>query len=172
MIDKNSKIEQGVHEGWQEPPSFQIFPLITRSGLLAKLIGDIGLAKEVDYFLTFPLTVPFHLDEIPGGSKTLELILRICYDVKIELTPHNVITLRCASECLEMTDEFGENNLITLTETYLAEVFATWADTMKSLESCEEVLPDAEDLFLVFRCLNSLATKSFHRFWKYKLDFG
>ncbi|KAI3738325.1 hypothetical protein L2E82_28353 [Cichorium intybus] len=128
------------------------FPLITRSGLLAKLIGDCSNEDEHVCIV--------HLDEIPGGSKSLELIIRFCYDVKIELTPHNVITLRCASECLEMTDEFGENNLITLTETFLTEVFATWADTMKALESCEEVLPDAEDLFLVSRCINSLATKA------------
>ncbi|KAI3512113.1 hypothetical protein L1887_19311 [Cichorium endivia] len=128
------------------------FPLITRSGLLAKLIGDCSNEDEHVCIV--------HLDEIPGGSKTLELIIRFCYDVKIELTPHNVITLRCASESLEMTDEFGENNLITLTETFLTEVFATWADTMKALESCEEVLPDAEDLFLVSRCINSLATKA------------
>ncbi|KAL8214465.1 hypothetical protein R6Q57_003914 [Mikania cordata] len=100
-----------------------------------------------------------HLDEIPGGSKTFELITRFCYDIKIELTAHNVISLRCAAECLKMTDEFGDENLITLTENFLTEVFATWSDTMKALESCEEVLHDAEELFLISRCITCLAKK-------------
>ncbi|KAI3696755.1 hypothetical protein L6452_29284 [Arctium lappa] len=128
------------------------FPLITRSGLMTKLIGD--LSNEDEHVCVV------RLDEIPGGSKTFELIARFCYDVKIEVTAHNVISLRCAAEYLQMTDDYGEENLITLTESFLVEVFATWADTMKALESCEEVLCDAEELFLVTRCIDSLATKA------------
>nr|XP_043611955.1 BTB/POZ domain-containing protein At5g03250-like [Erigeron canadensis] len=127
------------------------FPLISRSGLLTKVIGDS--LNEDEHSIV-------HLDEIPGGSKTFELIARFCYDVKIELTAHNVISLRCAAECLEMTDEYGAENLITLTESFLIEVLGTWTDSMKALESCEEVLPDAEELFLVSRCITSLATKA------------
>ncbi|KAK1426080.1 hypothetical protein QVD17_14748 [Tagetes erecta] len=128
------------------------FPLITRSGLLTKLIGDYSNEDEHVCIV--------HLDEIPGGSKTFELIARFCYDIKVEVTAHNVISLRCAAEWLEMTDEYGEENLITLTENFLIEVFGTWADTMKALESCEEVLHDAEELFLVSRCITSLAQKA------------
>ncbi|KAK9068466.1 hypothetical protein SSX86_012580 [Deinandra increscens subsp. villosa] len=128
------------------------FPLITRSGLLTKLIGDYSNEDEH--------VCNVHLDEIPGGSKTFEFIARFSYDIKIELTAHNVISLRCAAEYLEMTDEFGEENLITLTENFLIEVFATWGDTMKALESCEAVLHDAEELFLISRCISSLAKKA------------
>ncbi|KAL8259671.1 hypothetical protein R6Q59_027624 [Mikania micrantha] len=128
------------------------YPLITRSGLLTKLVGDFSNENEHVCIV--------HLDEIPGGSKTFELIARFCYDIKIELTAHNVIGLRCAAECLKMTDEFGDENLITLTENFLTEVFATWSDTMKALESCEEVLHDAEELFLISRCITCLAKKA------------
>ncbi|KAI3677133.1 hypothetical protein L1987_86754 [Smallanthus sonchifolius] len=128
------------------------FPLITRSGLLRKLIGD--LSNEDEHVCIV------HLDEIPGGSKTFELIARFCYDIKTQLTAHNVISLRCAAECLEMTDEYGDENLITLTENFLIEVLATWADTMKALESCEQLLHDAEELFLISRCITSLARKA------------
>ncbi|XP_076949963.1 BTB/POZ domain-containing protein At5g03250-like [Bidens hawaiensis] len=129
------------------------FPLITRSGLLTKLIGDFSNEDEHVCIV--------HLDEIPGGSKTFELIARFCYDIKFELTAHNVISLRCAADCLEMTDDFGRENLITITENFfIEEVLATWADTMKALESCEQVLHDAEALYLVSRCITSLATKA------------
>ncbi|KAJ0872701.1 putative BTB/POZ domain, NPH3 domain, NPH3/RPT2-like family protein [Helianthus annuus] len=128
------------------------FPLISRSGLLTRLIGDFSNEDEHVCIV--------HLDEIPGGSKTFELIARFCYDIKMELTAHNVISLRCAADWLEMTDDFGGENLITVTENFLIDVFATWADTMKALESCEEVLHDAEQLFLVSRCITSLAKKA------------
>ncbi|KAI3743424.1 hypothetical protein L1987_61133 [Smallanthus sonchifolius] len=59
-----------------------------------------------------------------------------------------------------MTDEYGDENLITLTENFLIEVLATWADIMKALESCEQVLHDAEEVFLISRCITSLARKA------------
>ncbi|XP_071688369.1 BTB/POZ domain-containing protein At5g03250-like [Rutidosis leptorrhynchoides] len=128
------------------------FPLITRSGLLTKLIGDFSSEDEH--------VCNVRLDDIPGGSKTFELIARFCYDVKIELTAHNVISLRCAAEFLEMTDDYADENLITITETFFIECLATWADTMKALESCEQILAESEELFLVSRCITSLATKA------------
>ncbi|XP_024980202.1 BTB/POZ domain-containing protein At5g03250-like isoform X5 [Cynara cardunculus var. scolymus] len=124
----------------------------TRSGLLTKLIGDNpnedGLACVV------------HLNDIPGGVKAFELIAKFCYGVKLEITSHNVISLRCAAEYLQMTDDYGAENLITQTEIFLNEVFTTWSDTMNALESCEEVLSDAEELHLISRCINSLAMKA------------
>ncbi|XP_024980199.1 BTB/POZ domain-containing protein At5g03250-like isoform X2 [Cynara cardunculus var. scolymus] len=126
--------------------------LISTSGLLTKLIGDNpnedGLACVV------------HLNDIPGGVKAFELIAKFCYGVKLEITSHNVISLRCAAEYLQMTDDYGAENLITQTEIFLNEVFTTWSDTMNALESCEEVLSDAEELHLISRCINSLAMKA------------
>ncbi|CAH1438298.1 unnamed protein product [Lactuca virosa] len=128
------------------------FPLISRSGLLAKLIGD---NPDEDG----PIC-SVHLNDIPGGCKAFELIAKFCYCIKLELTSHNVISLRCASDYLQMTDDYGEENLITQTETFLQQVFTTWSDTMDALESCEEVLSDAEDLNLISRCIDSLAIKA------------
>ncbi|KAK9061428.1 hypothetical protein SSX86_018609 [Deinandra increscens subsp. villosa] len=128
------------------------FPLISRSGLLSKLIGD-------SFDEDGPICV-VHLSDIPGGAKSFELIAKFCYDVKLEITSHNVISLRCASDYLIMTDDYGDENLISQTEIFLDEVFTTWSDSIIALESCEEVFADAEDLHLISRCIDSLAMKA------------
>ncbi|XP_022746464.1 BTB/POZ domain-containing protein At5g03250-like [Durio zibethinus] len=59
-----------------------------------------------------------------------------------------------------MTDDYGEGNLITQTESFLNEVLGNWADSIRALDACEEVLPYAEELHIVSRCIDSLATKA------------
>lgn len=100
------------------------------------------------------------LDDIPGGAKAFELAAKFCYDVKIELNALNVVCLRCAAEYLRMTDDYAEGNLITQAECFLVDVLANWKDSIKALETCEGVLPTAEDLHLVSRCITALASKA------------
>ncbi|XP_073134917.1 BTB/POZ domain-containing protein At5g03250-like [Henckelia pumila] len=126
------------------------FPLLSRSGLLERRMGE-STSSDV------PACV-LQLSELPGGAKSFELVAKFCYGVKIELSSMNVVCLRCAAEFLEMTEEYGEGNLIAQTEGFLAEVLGNWTDTIRALETCEEVLPFAEDLHIVSRCINSLAT--------------
>ncbi|RZS23104.1 hypothetical protein BHM03_00055966 [Ensete ventricosum] len=79
----------------------------------------------------------------------------------MELTASNVVYLRCAAEHLEMTEEIAEGNLITQTEVFLDQVvLRSWKDSIKALQTCEYVLPDAEDLQIVKRCIDSLAIKA------------
>lgn len=80
--------------------------------------------------------------------------------MKLEINPSNVVSLRCASEFLEMTEDYGEGNLISQTEAFFSEVFSSWADSMQALETCEDVLQQAEDAHVVSRCINSLALKA------------
>ncbi|KAL0309716.1 UNVERIFIED_CONTAM: BTB/POZ domain-containing protein [Sesamum radiatum] len=129
------------------------FPLLSRSGLLEKLIGES--TASTDGSACF-----LHLSQLPGGAKAFELVAKFCYGVKIELTSMNVVSLRCAADCLQMNEEYGEGNLIAQTEAFLNEVFGNWTDTIKALETCEEVLPHAEELHIVSRCINSLAMKA------------
>ncbi|KAL1192631.1 BTB/POZ domain-containing protein [Cardamine amara subsp. amara] len=128
------------------------FPLLSRSGLLEKLIEETSTDDGSICVLS--------LDEIPGGGKTFELVTKFCYGVKIELTAFNVVSLRCAAEYLEMTDNYGEGNLVGLTETFLNEVFGNWTDSIKALQTCEEVIDYAEDLHIISRCVDSLALKA------------
>ncbi|KAF8651303.1 hypothetical protein HU200_063555 [Digitaria exilis] len=83
-----------------------------------------------------------------------------CYDVKMELNAGNVVPLRCAAEHLAMTEDYAEGNLVEQAETFLSQVLSTWNDTVRALHACDAVLPDAEDLLIVPRCVDSLATKA------------
>ncbi|KAL4627710.1 hypothetical protein ACB092_05G185100 [Castanea dentata] len=129
------------------------FPLLSRSGIMEKLIAEAS--EDVEEGCTI------NLPEIPGGAKTFELVAKFCYGVKLELTSSNVVYLRCAAEHLEMTEEYGEGNLITQAEVFLNQVvLRSWKDSVKALQSCDDVLPYAEELNITKRCIESLASKA------------
>ncbi|KAI4384047.1 hypothetical protein MLD38_009818 [Melastoma candidum] len=130
------------------------FPLLSRSGLLEKLIGK-SCAKEGDEF-----DCTLDLPDLPGGAKAFLSVAKFCYGVRIELTAANVVGLRCAAEHLEMTEDYGEENLVSQSEGFLNEVFGSWGESLRALEACDEVMERAEELHVVSRCLNSLAMKA------------
>ncbi|KAL2898622.1 hypothetical protein RDABS01_040404 [Bienertia sinuspersici] len=99
-------------------------------------------------------------NDIPGGSNAFELVTKFCYGIKLEINPSNVVSLRCAAEYLEMTEDYGEGNLIAQTESFFSEVFSSWTDSMQALQTCEDILQHAEDVHVVSRCINSLAMKA------------
>lgn len=123
------------------------FPLLLRSRVLEHLIGR----DQRNCVL--------QLHDLPGGAKTFLLVAKFCYGVKFELAASNVVSLHCAAEYLQMSEEYGEKNLIAQTETFLNEIFSDWTGSIKALESCEEVLPFAEELNIVSRCISTLAMK-------------
>ncbi|RYR64589.1 hypothetical protein Ahy_A03g010665 [Arachis hypogaea] len=129
------------------------FPLLSRSGVLARLIAEAPKERE-DCVIELP--------DIPGGSKTFELVAKFCYNVKFELTASNIVHLRCAAEHLQMTEEYGDANLISQTETFLNQVvLRSWKDTLKALQTCDgDVLPYAEELHIVKSCIESLSGKA------------
>ncbi|PRQ29602.1 putative SKP1/BTB/POZ domain, NPH3 domain-containing protein [Rosa chinensis] len=129
------------------------FPLLSRSGVMERLISEAS--EEGDEACNI------NLPDIPGGAKTFELVAKFCYGVKLELTASNVVYLRCAAEHLEMTEEYGEGNLITHTESFLNQVvLRNWKDSLKALQTCDDILPYAEELNITKRCIESLATKA------------
>ena len=126
-------------------PSWHVrqFPLPSRSGVLENVIGELSGEDEKRVL---------QLHDVPGGAKTFLLVAKLCYGVKIELTALNVVNLRCAAEYLEMTEDYGEGNLIAQTESSLDEIFGYWTDSIKAPETCEEVLPHVEERrFILFR---------------------
>lgn len=101
------------------------------------------------------------LPDFPGGSDTFEIAAKFCYGVKIELTTLNVAPLRCAAEVLEMTDEYSEDNLVSKTERFLSQsVLKSLKDSIKTLKSCKMIMPQAEKLGIVNRCLDSVAKRA------------
>lgn len=129
------------------------FPLLSRSGVMEKLIAEASEEAKEECVVKLP--------EIPGGAKTFELVAKFCYGVKLELTASNVVYLRCAAECLEMTEEYGEGNLIAQSEAFINQVvLRSWKDSLKALQTCDDILSHAEELNITKRCIESLATKA------------
>ncbi|KAE9604590.1 putative SKP1/BTB/POZ domain, NPH3 domain-containing protein [Lupinus albus] len=130
------------------------FPLLSRSGVLFRLITQASEPEEEEECVV-------DLHDIPGGAKTFELVAKFCYGVKLELTASNVVNLWCAAEHLEMTEEHGEGNLISQAETFFNQVvLRSWKDSVRALQTCDDVLPHAEVLHIVKRCIESLAAKA------------
>ncbi|KAG7026432.1 BTB/POZ domain-containing protein, partial [Cucurbita argyrosperma subsp. argyrosperma] len=130
------------------------FPLLSRSGVMERMIAEAAEKQEEGGVITIP--------NVPGGAKTFELVAKFCYGVKIECTPSNVVYLRCAAERLEMTEEYGEGNLISQTEAFLNQVvLKSWKDSLTALQTCDDdILPHADELHITKRCIESLAVKA------------
>lgn len=127
------------------------FPLLSKSAILGRLIEENSDSDECVIILS----------DIPGGAKSFELVARFCYGLKIELSSENVVYLRCAAEHLEMTEETSGDNLINQTESFFNQVvLRSWKDSLEALRTCDGLLPHAEDLHIVKRCIESLAGKA------------
>ncbi|RWW56999.1 hypothetical protein BHE74_00036251 [Ensete ventricosum] len=132
--------------------SFLQFPLLSKSGLLEKLIKENSDKEEATVI---------KLHDVPGGTQAFELVVKFCYGVKLELNSSNVVRLRYASEHLQMTEEIAEGNLIAQTEIFFNQVvLRSWKDSMRALQTCNDFLPRAENLQLSKRCIDSLAIKA------------
>lgn len=130
------------------------FPLISRSGRLTKLVSEACGDDEEE-------ECRIRLQAMPGGSQAFELAAKFCYGVRVELAASNVAALRCAAEYLEMTEEYGEENLIAVTESFLNQVVVrSWKDSVRTLKSCERLLPQAEELQIVKKCVDSITMKA------------
>lgn len=128
------------------------FPLLSRSGVLERLIAESDEGEEGSVIT---------LSDLPGGAKIFELVAKFCYGVKLELTASNVVYLCCAAEHLEMTEEYGEGNLIFQTETFLTQVvLKSWKESLRALQTCDDILPCADQLHITKRCIESLAAKA------------
>ncbi|XP_062214649.1 BTB/POZ domain-containing protein At5g66560-like [Phragmites australis] len=106
--------------------------------------------------------------DFPGGPGTFEAAAKFCYGVRVDLTAWNVAPLRCAAEYLEMTEEHAEDNLAARAEAYMEQIVLRHpSDATKALKSCEELLPLAEELGIVARCVEAIAARSSaaSRYW-------
>ncbi|KAG5394641.1 hypothetical protein IGI04_024604 [Brassica rapa subsp. trilocularis] len=127
------------------------FPLVSRSGRIRRIVAehrDSDISKV-------------ELLNLPGGAETFELAAKFCYGINFEITSSNVAQLLCVSDYLEMTEEYSKDNLASRTEEYLDSIVC------KSLEMCvqvlkqsENLLPLADELSIVTRCIDAIASKA------------
>ncbi|KAL2930461.1 hypothetical protein RDABS01_035871 [Bienertia sinuspersici] len=137
-----------------EAMSFHLhkFPLLSRSGVLERLIAESDEGEEGSII---------SISDLPGGATVFELIAKFCYGVKLELTASNVVYLHCAAEHLEMTEEYGEGNLYFQAETFLNQaVLKNWKESLRALQTCDDILSCADELHITKRCIESLAAKA------------
>ncbi|KAF8041723.1 hypothetical protein BT93_A0355 [Corymbia citriodora subsp. variegata] len=131
-----------------EPFLLHKFPLVQRSGKIRKLVAE---AKDSDLS-------KLELLNIPAGPQTFELAMKFCYGMNFQITTANVAQLRCVAEFLEMSEDYREENLIARTELYLDDVvLQSLEQSVQVLTACESLIPMAEDVGLVDRCVEAIA---------------
>ncbi|KAK3127542.1 hypothetical protein QOZ80_7AG0574760 [Eleusine coracana subsp. coracana] len=88
----------------------------------------------------------------PGGTEAFEVIALFCYGDDVSLDPFNVAAVRCAAEFMDLSDLGARCDL------YINQaVLQSWDDALIVLQRCSPLLPAAEDLLVVSRCVESLA---------------
>lgn len=101
------------------------------------------------------------LPNFPGGAEAFEWAAKFCYGLKIDFSPSNIAALRCAADFLQMTEEHFEDNLVSITEKYLSQkVLRNIKYSIQTLYSCQSLLPLAENIGIVSRCIHSIAANS------------
>lgn len=124
------------------------FPLVSKCGHLRKLVSE---SSDAD---VSTLDIP----DVPGGAEAFELAAKFCYGINFEITTENIAMLRCVAEYLEMTEECAVGNLVGRTEAYINEVaLKSLAGAVSVLHSSESLLPTAEKVKLVSRCIDTIA---------------
>lgn len=127
------------------------FPLLSKSTCLQKLImkADEENSDEID------------LVGFPGGPKAFDICAKFCYGMIVTLNPYNVVAARCAAEYLGMTEDVDRGNLILKIEVFLnSSILRTWKDSIIALQTTKSLLPWSEDLNIVGRCIDSIASKT------------
>ncbi|CAI9264174.1 unnamed protein product [Lactuca saligna] len=128
--------------------SLHKFPLVSKCGYIRKIVSN---RTDSD-----PLVIEIH--DVPGGPEGFELAAKFCYGINFELSTENISIVRCVSEFLEMTEDYAIGNLVTRSEAYLDEVaLKTLAGAVIILQSSVNLLPMAEKVKLITRCVDTIA---------------
>ncbi|CAA7055926.1 unnamed protein product [Microthlaspi erraticum] len=121
-----------------------------------QIVSKCGFIKKLASESSNLNVIKIH--DFPGGAGAFELTIKFCYGINFEMNTENIAMLRCAAEYLEMTEEHSVTNLVETTEVYLKEViFKNLSKSVKVLKKSEDLLPIAERVKLVTRCVDSIA---------------
>ncbi|XP_065849287.1 BTB/POZ domain-containing protein NPY1 [Euphorbia lathyris] len=127
------------------------FPLLSKSNRLQKLV--LKASEENSNEINMP--------DFPGGSKAFEICAKFCYGMTVTLNAYSVVAARCGAEYLEMTEDVDRGNLIFKIEVFLnSSIFRSWKDSIIVLQTTKSLLPWSEDLKIVGRCVDSIASKT------------
>ncbi|KAL0652111.1 hypothetical protein Bca4012_094802 [Brassica carinata] len=123
--------------------------LLSKCGFIKKLTSESSNDSNISV-----IKIP----DFPGGAEAFELAIKSCYGINLEMNAENIAMLRCAAEYLDMTEEHSVANLVETTEVYLNEViFKSLPSSVKVLQRSEALVPMAERVKLVSRCIDAIA---------------
>ena len=133
--------------------TFLQFPLLSKCGLIKKLMSESKNDSDASV-----IKIP----DIPGGFEAFELTAKFCYGINFDMSTENIAMLRCAAEYLDMTEEHSVENLVVRAEAYLNEVaLKSLSSAITVLHKSEDLLPIAERVKLVSRCIDAIAYMTF-----------
>ncbi|OVA20598.1 NPH3 domain [Macleaya cordata] len=100
------------------------------------------------------------LPDFPGGVEAFEACAKFCYGITITLSSFNIVSVRCAAEYLQMTEEVEKGNLICKLEVFLNScILRGWKDSMVTLQSTKSLPLWSEDLEITSRCIDAIASR-------------
>lgn len=124
------------------------FPLYAKSDFFCKLAkntcSDSGRVELTDF---------------PGGDEVFGLIADFCYNMKIDTTKDNIVSLRCAAELLQMS---GTANLIEVSDKFIQDTITSAKMSRSSstvaamIRSCVSMSSLAESCGIVASCTDAL----------------
>ncbi|KAF6146326.1 hypothetical protein GIB67_040771 [Kingdonia uniflora] len=105
--------------------------------------------------------LPYSLPHIPGDAKTFEHAMMFFHGHDLNLSAENVIPLICLACYLEMTEEHSPNNLLDTTLNFLQfKVLSSWDETIKALQTTDQISQPIASSRLHEACLDSLVQKA------------
>ncbi|XP_042492652.1 BTB/POZ domain-containing protein At5g17580-like isoform X2 [Macadamia integrifolia] len=130
---------------------------LNRELVVAKSAKLAVLLKESQHEEKPSLSLP----DIPGDTKTFELVARFIYGCEPNISASNVVPLASLAYYLEMTEIHSPNNLLNKTLDFFKQrVLPSWNESIKAFRTSEHVLKQASLLGLVDACLDSLTKKA------------
>ncbi|GFQ02115.1 BTB/POZ domain-containing protein at1g67900, partial [Phtheirospermum japonicum] len=130
---------------------FVQFPLLSKCLRLQRLCSESPEPSHLQIV---------QLPEFPGGIEAFELCAKFCYGITITLSAYNIVSIRCAAEYLQMTEDVEKGNLIFKVEVFLNScILNGWKDSIVTLQTTKLFPLWSEDLGITSRCIEAIASK-------------
>lgn len=127
------------------------FPLLSKCLRLQRLCSESPETSQIQLI---------KLPDFPGGVEAFELCAKFCYGITITLSAFNIVSIRCAAEYLQMTEDVDKGNLIHKVEVFLNScILNGWRDSIVTLQTTKGFTLLCEDLGVTGRCIEAVASK-------------
>ncbi|KAJ9563795.1 hypothetical protein OSB04_008955 [Centaurea solstitialis] len=127
------------------------FPLLSKCLRLQRLCSETPESSQHQII---------QLPDFPGGTESFELCAKFCYGITITLSAYNIVSARCASEYLQMTEDVEKGNLLYKLDVFLNScILNGWKDSIITLQTTKPFHLWSEDLGITSRCIEAIASK-------------